>query len=51
MKATRMKPRKARREAQWWQAISSAAGTLELMMNVYGVLGEEAERIAENYGS
>jgi hypothetical protein len=51
MKATRMKPRKARREAQRWQAISSAAGTLELMTDVYGVLGEEVEWVAENYGS
>jgi hypothetical protein len=51
MKATRKTTRKARTEVQMWQAISSDAAIPELMMNVFSVVGEEAERIAELYGS
>ena len=34
-----------------WQAISSDAATPELIADVYGVIGEEAERITEHYGT
>ena len=51
MKATRKKALKARTEAQMLQAISSDAAIPDLMMNVFSVVGEEAERNTENYGS
>jgi hypothetical protein len=52
MKATRKKARKARTEAQMWQASHIVRPAIpELMMNVFIVIGEEAERIAGLYGS
>lgn len=33
-----------------WQAVLSDAATPELMADVYGVIGEETERITEYYG-
>ena len=51
MTATRKRARKARREAQMRQAISSDAAMPELMANVFSVIGEEAKRITEHYGS
>jgi hypothetical protein len=51
MKATRKTARKARTEVQMWQAISSDAAIPELMVNVFSVVVEEAEQIAELYGS